>query len=301
MMARKVLFVILFSISFQIQSFSQIESKAIVSGEFLDDTLKIGYPVKFALSIQYPSEWQIFFPDSSSFFGSFEYYDKLIFDTKTVDSISTDSVIYEIMSFDLDSIQKLSLPIFRLFRGDTIEMESNVDSIALKELVTVVPQELDLKENSILRFIPDIFNKKLLLIVLGIVIVILGLVGLLFGKKIITKWKVYRMSQRHKKFVEKFELNIEESRNNPEKSRIEIAAGFWKNYLSELESIPYNTFSTKDFINHLKNEQLIISLKKIDAFVYGGYEEEKLTDSLIDLKQFAEDRFEKMKEEVGNA
>ncbi len=299
MILKRVLLLFIFLLNFSSEAvFAQ---KYQTKGQFLDDTLKIGYPMRYALSIEYPSEWQIFFPDSTSDFGIFEYYSKKAFKTSTKDSLSTDSVIYELMSFELDSVQGLALPVFRLYRGDTIELLSNADSIMLKEYIEALPPELDLKENALLRFIPDIFNKKLFLIVAGVILVILALVAILFGKKILGQWKIYRMTKKHKKFLEGFDSVISESKNKADKGKIELANATWKNYLSELEKKPYNTYSTRDFIKHLQNEELVESLKKLDAFVYGGYEEDKLVDRLIFLKHFAEDRFEIVKKEVQNA
>lgn len=272
-----------------------------LEGKFLEDSVKIGYPVKYSLSINYPSEWQIFFPDSSFTYSPFEFFSKNTFDTRSNDSVSTDSVVYELMTFELDSIQKIALPVFRLYRGDTMEMFSNVDSVALKELIKELPQEMDLKENVLLRFIPNIFNKKLLLIVAGVLVVLIALTIILFGKKIMNKWKVYRMTKKHRRFIQTFELDIEKSKNNPDKDLIEGVNANWKNYLSELENQPYNTYSTRDFIRHLTNENLIKSLKSLDAFIYGGMEDKSLIDNLIILKHFAEDRFEIRKKEVLNA
>ncbi len=268
---------------------------------FLDDTLKIGYPMRFALSIEYPGEWQIFFPDSASDFGLFEYYSRTAFKTVVKDSLVIDSVIYELMSFELDSVQGLALPVYRLHRGDTIDLMSNSDSVMLKEYIETLPQELDLKENALLRFIPDIFNKKRFLIVAGVILTLLILVGILFGKKIKSRWKLYWLRKNHRKFIEAFNLVISESRSNPEKEKIEEANARWKNYLSGLEKKPYNTYSTKDFQKHIQDDALLESLKHLDAFIYGGLEEENLIDRLIVLKHFAEDRFELLKKEVMNA
>ncbi len=272
-----------------------------LEGKFHEDSIKIGYPVKYSLSIQYPSEWQIFFPDSTFSYNPFEFFSKNTFNTRSNDSLSTDSVVYELMTFELDSIQKITLPVFRLFRGDTIELLSNVDSVALKELIKELPQEMDLKENLLLRFIPNIFNKKLLFIIAGVILVVLALTIILFGKKIINNWKVYRMTKKHRRFIQTFDQDIENSKSKAEKDLIEGLNAKWKNYLSELEKQPYNTYSTRDFIKHLTNEDLIKSLKSLDAFIYGGLEDKTLIDNLIILKHFAEDRFELRKKEVLNA
>lgn len=299
MMIKRVLlfFIFLTLISGEVLFARNYQPKA----AFLDDTLKIGYPMRFSLSIEYPGEWQIFFPDSSSDFGLFEFYSKTAFKTIVKDSLVIDSVVYEVMSFELDSVQGLALPVFRLHRGDTIELMSNSDSVMLKEYIETLPQELDLKENALLRFIPDIFNKKLFLIITGAILVILILVVILFGKKIKSRWKLYWMTKNHRSFISEFDEVISESRSNPAKEKIEVANARWKNYLSGLEKKPYNTYSTKDFRKHIQNEELLESLKHLDAFVYGGFEEDKLTDRLIVLKHFAEDRFELVKKEVMNA
>ena len=272
-----------------------------VKGEFLDDTLKIGYPVKYSLSVEYPSKWQVFFPDSSYSFGSFEFYSKTPFKTVSKDTLSLDSVVYELMSFELDSIQKIQIPVFRLLRGDTIEYLSNSDSILLKEYIENLPQELDLKENSEHRFIQDIFNTRLFLISIGVILIILILVAVLFGKRIIARWKVWKMKRRHKKFLEEIDLYIAMNKGDFDKNSIEKAIAIWKDYLTELEKKPYNTYSTKDFISNIENEDLQTSLKSLDAIIYGGISSDKILDYLISLKHFGDDRYEIIKKEVENA
>lgn len=276
-------------------------SAQIVNGKFLNDTLKIGYPVKYSLSIKYPSDWQIFFPDSTHSYGNFEFYSKTPFKTHTTDSISLDSVVYELMSFELDSIQNIQLPVFRLYRGDTLEYLSNNDSIFLKEYIETLPQELDLKENAEHRFIPGIFNTRLLLITIAVILAILILTAVLFGKKIIAKWKIWKMNRRHKKFLEEFDAYISQNRESPDKKSIERSIGVWKDYLTELEKRPYNTYSTKEFISIIDNEDLLKSLKSLDASIYGGFSDEKIVDHLISLKHFGDDRYEFIKKEVENA
>lgn len=281
--------------------FSSFANEPQIHGAFQNDTLKIGYPIEYALSISYPSEWQIFFPDSSYDYSPFEFYSKEVFTTKSNDSLSKDSVVYQLMSFELDSVQKLSLPVYRLHLGDTVELMSNLDSAMLKEYIETLPQDLDLKENSGHWFIPDIFDRKFWLIVAGVIVSTLILIGLVFGKRILKSIKAYFLKRNHQKFIEEFEGRLSDIKTEAKREFAEGANAHWKNYLSELEGIPYNTYSSREFLDKLGDKELIEHLKNLDAFIYGGYKQENLVESMVHLMHYAQDRFEMKRKEVLDA
>jgi hypothetical protein len=81
-------------------------------GGFLSDSLKIGEETAFYLSSRYPSEFTVLFPDSTYSFAPFEYSRKVYFPTRTKNGQSVDSTVYYLSTFEIDSIQTLSLPSF---------------------------------------------------------------------------------------------------------------------------------------------------------------------------------------------
>src|SRR5437868_3547907 len=78
-------------------------------GTFQEDSVQIGAPFGFALSLSYDAQEQVLFPDSNYNFKPFELIEKNYFPTKTVNGISKDCVVYIFETFKTDSIQKLSL------------------------------------------------------------------------------------------------------------------------------------------------------------------------------------------------
>lgn len=119
-------------------NFSQFNIK----GAFIEDSIQLGLSVFYALSINYPSETQIIFPDQKYSYGTFELIKKHFFETKSQNNRSLDSVLYELRTFEINEIQTLALPVFIIPREDTISypIYPQKDSIVLKELVT---QNLD--------------------------------------------------------------------------------------------------------------------------------------------------------------
>ena len=89
-------------------------------GLFLSDSIKIGEEVIYSLSIEYPRGSNLIFPDSLYDFSPFEYIKKTEFFTKSDSVKSFDSVIYYLSTFEIDPVQKLTLPVFLISAGDSI-------------------------------------------------------------------------------------------------------------------------------------------------------------------------------------
>ena len=114
----------------------------IVHGKFLQDSIRIGEPVPYAVSVRYPSEKNILFPDSTSAFGGFEFAYRRYFPTETASGISTDSAVYWINSFEIDSTQQFVFPVFELNGTDTTFYFSSADTIWLQQQVEHIPDSV---------------------------------------------------------------------------------------------------------------------------------------------------------------
>jgi len=117
-------------------------------GYFLEKEIKIGEEVSYSLSVRYVKNLNILFPDSTYDFGTFEYNSRTYFTTKTDSTSSFDSVVYELSTFEIDSIQYLQLPIFVLNDEDSLIYLSSIDSIQLVHIVTEIPENPELKANT---------------------------------------------------------------------------------------------------------------------------------------------------------
>ena len=79
-------------------------------GSFNKDSLKIGENLEYTLSIKYPKNSDVVFPDSLFDFAPFEFTSKVSFPTRSDSIFSFDSAIYSLTTFEIDSLQILRLP-----------------------------------------------------------------------------------------------------------------------------------------------------------------------------------------------
>src|SRR5687767_1484774 len=101
----------------------------IVKGGFLTDSIKIGEEAAFYLSARYPSKLSVLFPDSTFAFTPFEFQKKIYFATETTDTISVDSAVYFMTTFEVDREQVLRLPVYVINPADCTQFLSEADTI----------------------------------------------------------------------------------------------------------------------------------------------------------------------------
>ena len=136
------------------------------------------------MTARYSRDLSIIFPDSLFNFSPFEFEGKEYYTTKTDSTESLDSVVYYLSTFEIDSIQYLSLPIFQMKGKDTLRYFTTRDSVFLVELIQQLPDSVVLKENTAYLNIPTVFNYPYFLIGIVLLIVIVIAVLLIFGGRI---------------------------------------------------------------------------------------------------------------------
>ena len=269
-------------------------------GIFIQRQAKIGEEVTFALSVRYDKNLNILFPDSTYRFGTFEYNSKTYYKTKSDSTLSFDSVVYRLSTFEIDSVQYLQLPIYILNNKDSIPVLSTMDSIRLVQIVTEIPEKPEMKSNADYVKINRQFNYPYLLIALGVLAVIGLTLLLFFGKQLSTAWKIYRMKKIHRKFIEQFfNLMRDVSSNNPSKTPEHVLA-VWKRYLERLEKKPISKLTTKEILVLHSNGQLKENLKLIDRSIYGGEKGNDLFASFDYLMKFSIDIYHQKISEIKN-
>lgn len=274
-----------------------------VHGKFVQDSVKIGEDAAYYLSARYPSELNILFPDSTISFFPFEFHSKKYFPTHTNQGISYDSVVYHLRTFETDTIQVLSLPVYVIHASDCTSVYATPDSIALKALIKNLPdsislQDLPLKETIAFEPIPTKFNYIILSFIAGVLFLIAGTIWILFGKKIRRHYLIKKLQRNHTRFLEEFNGNISKLQTKPIVTVAESTAVLWKKYLENLESKPYTKLTTKEIVSLIQNEEVKKSLRSIDRAIYGN--QDLATQSFEGLKKFAELEFRKKMEEVMN-
>jgi len=262
-------------------------------GKFTVDSAKIGEEIYYSLSISYPKNLDIVFPDSLYDFSPFELNRKDYFFTRTDSTTSFDSAVYNLSTFEIDSIQQLALPIWIISKGDSVALFSLPDTIVLHHMVTQLPDSLALIDNTIYKEVSYKFNYPYLIIAISGSVIFVLFVIVVFGKEIRKKYKLYRMRKSHEKFLKNYQ-KILEGKYNRESALLE-----WKKYMEKLHEMPYTKLTTKEIILQTKDNFLMKALKEIDRAIYSRYYKEGSEKYFGDLvsfsKQVYSDRVRQMK------
>ena len=266
---------------------------------FSKDTVQIGEHVNFTMVLEYPRGMEVLFPDSNYNYHPFEFLEKNYLNTVSNQSVSNDSVVYTLTSFDLDSIQELSLPVFLITDGDSIIVESNADRLVLQQVITESIDSLEIQETIDYQKVSKAFNYPYLLIGLGVLVIIGILIALFFGKEIKRRYKLYRLRKAHHKFLERFGTLQDQGLESSTKAEHLLA--FWKLYLERLEGMPYTKLTTREIVTFGQNQELKETLRSIDSNIYGEFKKSDINDLAARLKEFGIDRFAKKIEELKHA
>jgi len=268
-------------------------------GYFSADTVMIGEHVDFTLIVDYPRGMEILFPDSSFNFQPYEFIDKSYLHTTSNLTTSSDSVVYTLATFSLDSIQSLSLPIFVVIDGDSTRIESNPDELILQQLISNSIDSLSVQETIDYQSVNKAFNYPYVLIGLGILAVIVLAVAVFFGKEIRKRYQLYRLRKAHVKFLEQFrsmqDAGLESS------NQAEHLLAYWKSYLEKLEGMPYTKLTTREIVTLEQNKEFTDTLRLIDSNIYGDFRRSDIKESINRLKEFGIDRFTKKVDELKHA
>lgn len=95
----------------------------------LDKKIMVGKPFRAQLEVTHPADMVVIFPDTNGGFLPFELQRRSPQPTRTDDGISTDFVIYNLWSWEVDSIQYLQLPVGYVKGEDTLGLLSNAEEL----------------------------------------------------------------------------------------------------------------------------------------------------------------------------
>ena len=272
-------------------------------GQFLSDSIKIGIPVGYSLSVRYPRGMDVVFPDSLYDYSPYELDHKRYFPTQSDSTHSYDSAIYYITSFEIDSIQQLKLPVFVLHGKDSTPVYAETDAVILKQLVSEIPdsvavEAMPLKENTTYKNVSLQFNYPYYIIGAAILLILVILFFVLFGGKLKKHYKLKQLKKANDKFIENYDALVLNSNQN-EKAKAEKALVLWKKYLERLESKPYTQLTTKEIIQFYKPESIEDSLKTLDRIIYGNISVNgEIMKQYTALKKYSQEKYMAKVEEV---
>lgn len=270
-------------------------------GFFLKDSVKIGEPVPYVFSYKDKKNRTVIFPDSLFDFTPFELVRKEYFNTKSDTTNSIDSAVYYLSTFEIDTVQRLALPVFLIVGSDSIPNFSLIDSIVLDQVVTQMPDSVAMEENSYYRPVSLQFNYPYVimgLIILGIIAVIVLVV---WGKEIRKRIKLYRLKKSIEKFKIGFDAQIEALARDTNKSNIEKTLVYWKKYMEGLEDLPFTKLTTKEIVLLMQSSSLNETLKSIDKNIYSKATVSTLQNDFEFLKDYSQDRYNHIIEVIKNA
>ena len=296
-MAKKIAINIVFTLIFFQTQAQQISP----FGIFKSDSVKIGNELHYSLSVKYPLDWHIIFPDSTYDFSPFEYYDKQYFPTRVDSLYAYDSAVYTLSTFEIDLVQRLQLPIYLLNGKDSTEIFSQQDSVFLQEMITVMPDSLTLRENVNFKAVTYEFNYPYFMI--GLLVLLILSIGtfLIFGKGIQSKIKQYRLRKSYEKFSLAFDRGVNKIRQNENNTEIiENILVVWKQYMEQLENRPFTKYTSKEIVSLGFESDLKSVLHTIDRALYGSIGDEQMHKNFEMLEDFTLERYQHKLKEVQN-
>lgn len=297
---RSALFAILgwFTVLFFVST-PLVAQKNTIQGKFLVRTVKIGEPISYSIVMKHNTDLEVRFPDSTFNYAPFEFVRKIYFPTVTdANGISTDSTVYELATFETDSVQYLSIPAYVLKGSDTTLVRANLDSIAIKPILVTMPDTLKIIANTNYSPVKQGFNYPYILIGVGSLVVLALVLYFIFGERIRRAYTLRRLQRNYEKFSSQFEKYLREILDN---KTTEKSLGIWKFYLESIQDIPYTTFTSKEIEEKIQNKDLTNSLKNLDKAIYGNMIDEATKQSLVFLQQYAQNAYQLKVEEVRNA
>ena len=257
-----LIFLFLFKVS-NIQS-QKIEYKSY----FIEDSTKIGDSIRLVTILKYPNNIEIIQPDSSYMFSTFDFIGKKNFPSTVSKNIISDSTIYFLRTFEIDSIQKINLKANIIGGNDSMSILSDTDSIYIINQVNNLTSQS--KENTLLSKIKSIFNtEKAFYITVGILLFLI-IIFISFRKKIIRYFKIRKIKKQSKFFNEEFSYCLKKysEKNNPKE--LEKLLLLWKRFMENFTKKPYSSSTTMEISLFNDDKEMMDILHKSDKSIYSG-------------------------------
>jgi len=249
-------------------SYSLNAQKIEYKGYFVKENKTIGDTIYFISTINYPKNIEIIQPDSSNNYKTFEYIDKLIFPSLKIEDRILDSTIYLLRTFNTDTIQSLKLSSYIINNNDSLKITSTEDNLIISNQIQKIDQSLKVKYNTILSKINKLINYKYVTYIIAVILLIIGLTYILFGKKIIIFFKIHRLKKAFKSFENKFEKQQIIYKKEKSKNEIEKLLIIWKVFMEFISNKTYLSSTTKEIKKFNNNKKIITSLKEFDKNIY---------------------------------
>lgn len=274
-----------------------------VRGYFNADSVYLGQVIPYVLTATYPRNAQILFPDTTFSFTPFEVTGKRYFPTRSNDKTSSDSAVYLLSTFELDSIQALRLPVFVLQARDCLAVFTATDSIYLRfsvkmALDSIPVEKLPLKANTAYQRVRQLFNYPVLIYFFVGVVLAAVIAWIFFGKQIRRYFLLRRMKRNYHNFLKRFGESVNKMGADASSLVAADALWLWKRYMEDLENYPFTKSTSREILKRFTHDGLARALRTIDRGIYGGYG--AVPESFRFLQDYSRQQYEKKEAEVKN-
>ncbi len=275
--------------------------RIMVSGGFVEDSLKLGENIHYWLKAQYPSTNEVIMPDTTYEFTPFEFSDKAFFPSMLQNEMIKDSAVYTLQSYEIDQIQYLSLPVFVLTEtGDSVKINAQTDSILFQSLAPVVSDTTQLITNTDFQLVNKDFNYPVLWIVIAVLAIIVAVIYFFYGDRIRKKLLLRKLKKAYIKYSDKLTVQIRTIRDQPSQNSSLHALSDWKVFMELLENKPFSKLTTREIMKIEQTNELQETLKNIDRCVYGGIVNDNLYKDFQALEDFTQYRYSVITDELKN-
>lgn len=288
-----------------LSAFLSLIAQPIPVGRFLTDSIDIGRPFQYALTYRHAPTADLLFPDTASRFAPYRVQKVDLFTTRTsgtgASAVSVDSAVYTLLSFEVNSIQLLRVPIRLINATDCTDLFTSTDTVFLRSQIRPTAaglthySSLTLATHTTLAPLQQEFNYPVLgLFVLGLVVVS-GLLYGVFGRAIRRQWRLYQLNQGHHRFLREFDRLTQRISADSAAETANQAIVIWKTYLERIERQPYSSLTTSEIAERVDDERVTNALREADRMIYGGAFTEQSTASLTVLSDVATQRYQRQR------
>ncbi|MEZ0486931.1 hypothetical protein [Fibrella aquatica] len=247
-------------------------SQAQPVGQFIDDTIEVGRPFRYALTVRHRASQDVFFPDTAQHFAPFLVQSVAVFPTRTVDRISLDSAVYTLVSFEFSRARVLQVPVYMADGADCTALLSSPDTVFLQSTVLASsrPDTLQLTPSVVLTPLPQEFNYAYLAVAVGVMGVLVAAIYILFGALIRQRWERYLLGRYHTRFLARYNQLTRNLGPESTGDTTNQAIVNWKKYLERLEKKPFTSLTSSEIADRIGDERLTDALRETDRMIYGG-------------------------------
>ena len=255
--------------------------------KFLTDSVEVGSEVKLSLSYLHPNRSDLIFPDSSFDFSPFQFVSSELFEAKSVGNQSLDSVVYTLITYQIDQELKVQPYIIQLENQKKIY--ANTASIFFKSLVSTDKINLLDTETTVKTFpVKKEYNLfKLVYTLMGLIFISI-FVLIFFRSYIERQYKRLRLYRDQRKFINAFRKMASQPGDI---QNINNALNLWKRYLQKLTKAPLCSMSTLEIGVLYDDNRLESALRIFDQAIFGRSIDDKINLAFHSLRDFAIKRY----------